>query len=186
MTMREAWNTSWNVNTAGTQIMTAAFVPLLLRSKDPRLLYMTSGTSTLTGTENLNLPVNKVPAKGWPKEGLSAQSIIPAYRASKCGMNMMMRGMHKNSSTTSLASNTTTYLMLGCTEWYRTLKEDGVKVFCLSPGFLATGLGGNLEASKNLGAGDPATAGLFVRNVLEGQRDKDVGKVILREGVQPW
>lgn len=36
------------------------------------------------------------------------------------------------------------------------------------------------------GAGDPAVAGEFVRDVLQGQRDADVGKVILREGVQPW
>ena len=25
-------------------------------------------------------------------------------------------------------------------DWVRVLKEDGVKVFCVSPGFLATGL----------------------------------------------
>ena len=66
------------------------------------------------------------------------------------------------------------------------LKEDGVKVWCISPGFLATGLGGSQEVNKSLGAGDPATAGQFVRNVLEGQRDGEVGRVLLKEGVQPW
>ena len=66
------------------------------------------------------------------------------------------------------------------------LKEDGVKVWCISPGFLATGLGGSAEATRKLGAGDPATVGPFVRGVLEGQRDGDVGRVILRDGVQPW
>lgn len=66
------------------------------------------------------------------------------------------------------------------------LKDDGVKVWSISPGFLATGLGGNQEASKSLGAGDPATAGEFVKNVLEGQRDGDVGRVLTRQGVQPW
>jgi len=40
--------------------------------------------------------------------------------------------------------------------------------------------------NKSLGAGDPATAGQFVRNVLEGQRDGEVGRVLLKEGVQPW
>ena len=38
LTMRQVWNASWNVNTVGTQIMTATFVPLLLKSNDPRLL----------------------------------------------------------------------------------------------------------------------------------------------------
>ena len=92
LTMRQAWNASWNVNTAGTQVMTATFAPLLLKSSDPRLLFMASGTSTLKGTENQNLPTNKVPDAGWPKKGLAAPGYIPAYRSSKCGMNMMMRG----------------------------------------------------------------------------------------------
>lgn len=92
LTMREVWNASWNVNTVGTQVMTATFLPLLLKSEDPRLLFMTSGTSTLQGTENFNLPINKVPAAGWPKKTPTAVNNIPAYRSSKCGMNMMMRG----------------------------------------------------------------------------------------------
>ncbi|KAK4695031.1 hypothetical protein P7C71_g2642, partial [Lecanoromycetidae sp. Uapishka_2] len=162
LTMRQAWNASWNVNTVGTQIMTATFVPLLLKSEDPRLLFMASGTSSLKGTENPAMPFNKVPAGGWPKEAPTAINNIPAYRSSKCGMNMMMR------------------------EWYRILREDGVKVWCISPGFLATGLGGDQEVNKSLGAGDPATAGQFVRTVLEGQRDDDVGRVLVRDGVQPW
>ena len=90
--MRQMWNTSWNVNTVGTQIMTATFVPLLLKSSDPRLLFMASGTSTLKVSENLELPFNKVPGPGWPKTVSTPVSNIPAYRSSKCGMNMMMRG----------------------------------------------------------------------------------------------
>ncbi|KAK2592782.1 hypothetical protein QQS21_009525 [Conoideocrella luteorostrata] len=162
MTMRQVWHQSWSVNTASTQIMTANFVPLLLKSSDPRLLFITSGTSTLQGAENLELPINRVPQKGWPKSG-PAQSSIPAYRSAKTGMNMMMR------------------------EWYRILKEDGVKVWCVSPGYLATGLGGSLEQNQKQGAQDPSLGGQFVKDVVEGQRDGDVGKVILREGkIQPW
>ena len=158
MTMREMWNHSWNVNTTGTQIMTHTFIPLLLQSSNPRLLFITSGTSTLAGTENPAVPVNKIPPKGWPKTTFN----VAAYRSSKTGMNMMMR------------------------EWYRTLREDGIKMWCVSPGFLATGLGGNQEANKKMGAGDPALGGNFVKSVVEGARDADVGKVILRESVQPW
>lgn len=51
LTMRQTWNASWNFNTVGTQIMTATFVPLLLKSNDPRILFMTSGTSTLKRAE---------------------------------------------------------------------------------------------------------------------------------------
>jgi NAD(P)-dependent dehydrogenase (short-subunit alcohol dehydrogenase family) len=138
--------------------MTTTFVPLLLQSSDPRLLFVTSGTSTLTGTDNSAVPVNHSPPKGWPKSGFS----IPAYRSAKTGMNMLMR------------------------EWHRNLKEDGVKVWSISPGFLATGLGGNPEVTKKMGAGDPSVAGPFFQDVLEGGRDADVGKVILKDSIQPW
>jgi len=158
MTMRQMWNQSWNVNTTGTHIMTSVLIPLLLNASTPRLLFITSGTSTLEGSENLAMAFNKSPPKGWPKPAFG----IPAYRSSKTGMNMMMR------------------------EWSRLLKEDGVKVWCVSPGYLATGLGGDQELNKKMGAIDPAIGGHFVKDVLEGKRDGDVGKVILKDSVQPW
>jgi NAD(P)-dependent dehydrogenase (short-subunit alcohol dehydrogenase family) len=43
---------------------------------------------------------------------------VTSYRSSKTGLNMLMR------------------------EWAKILKNDGVKVFAISPGFLATGLAG--------------------------------------------
>jgi hypothetical protein len=71
-------------------------------------------------------------------------------------------------------------------EWHRILKEDGVKVFAISPGMLATGLGGDTEFLKRLGAADPSVAGPFIRSVVEGERDGDVGKVLTRDGIQGW
>lgn len=37
-----------------------------------------------------------------------------------------------------------------------------------------------------MGAIDPAVGGQFVVDVVEGQRDADVGKAIRRNMVQPW
>lgn len=91
MTIREAWNQSWNVNTAGTQVVTATFVPLLLQSSNPRLLFLVSGTSSLAISEVPGIPINTVPAKGWPKTDLFMQCNIPAYRSSKAGLTMLMR-----------------------------------------------------------------------------------------------
>jgi NAD(P)-dependent dehydrogenase (short-subunit alcohol dehydrogenase family) len=91
MTMRQVWTQTWVVNTVGTRLGTHAFVPLLLRSQDPRLLFLASGTSSLGAAENLSLPFNKVPEKGWPKTALPAVANVPAYRSAKTGMNMMMR-----------------------------------------------------------------------------------------------
>lgn len=66
------------------------------------------------------------------------------------------------------------------------LKNDGVKVFGVSPGYLATGLGGSKATNEKQGAADPALGGQFIKDVVEGQRDADVGKTILRDKVQPW
>lgn len=156
--MREVWNKSWEVNTTGTHILTYTFVPLLLKSSDPRVIFVTSGTSTLTGSENASIILDKSPTKGWPKQAYG----IAAYRSSKTGMNMMMR------------------------EWTRILREDGVKVWCISPGFLATGLGGDQEMNKRMGAQDPTIGANFVVDVVEGTRDEDVGKVVRQDGIQPW
>lgn len=156
--MREMWNKTWNVNTTGTHILTHTFAPLLLKSSDPRLLFITSGLATLGEHENQALRINHSPSKGWPKEVPS----LTAYRASKTGLNMMMR------------------------EWARILKEDGVKVWSISPGYLATGLGIGVEMNKKHGALDPSIGANFIRDVVEGARDQDTGKVIRQNGVQPW
>ena len=72
-------------------------------------------------------------------------------------------------------------------EWSRELRNDGVKVFAISPGFLATGLNGVGEDKlKALGALDPSIGGNFIKDVVEGKRDGDAGLVIRADSVQPW
>ncbi len=163
--MREMWNKSWDVNVTGTYILTHTLIPLLLKSSDPRILFITSGTSTLAETTNLAVPVNKSPGeKGWPKDVNNFTGVgIPAYRAAKTGLNMMMR------------------------EWLRVLKDDGVKCWCVSPGMLATGLGmGDPAFLKKLGALEPSVGADFVRSVVEGERDEMIGLAVRKAGVQPW
>lgn len=104
-------------------------MPLLLKSEDPRLLFVTSGTASVAETQRFDVQpfqrINASPEAGWPKPPMV--NPIAAYRSSKTGLNMMMR------------------------DWDRTLKNDGVKVWCISPGFLATGLGGvGLEQLKKV------------------------------------
>lgn len=165
MTQREAWNKTWDVNVTGAQVVTELFIPLLFKSQDPRLIFITSGTASLAETEDATNPmlerINAAPAKGWPKDPNIVR--YPAYRSVKSGLNMMMR------------------------EWCRMLREDGVKVWAVSPGFLATGLGGvGAETLKKFGAKEPREGGEFLRDVVEGKRDGDVGKAIRVDMVQPW
>ena len=159
MTAREAWNKAYDINVSGTQVMTTTFVPLLLKSSTPRLLFVTSGLSTLQGAASPDSPRYTIPPAGWPKP--LAPSFV-SYRSSKTALNMLM------------------------IDWNRVLRNDGVKVWCISPGLLATGLGGNPEMMKKFGAEDPVVGGNFIRDVIEGKRDADTGKVISRGGVQPW
>ena len=160
MTIRQAWNKSWDVNISGTQVMTHTFAPLLLKSAHPRLLFLTSGTASLDESFNEERYYNKAPPKGWPKPAMTFA--LASYRSSKTGLNMMVR------------------------EWEKVLREDGVKVFSVSPGWLATGLGGNPEQMRQAGAGDPAKGGRFIKDVVDGKRDQDAGKAIRVDMIQPW
>ncbi|RYP50024.1 hypothetical protein DL768_004379 [Monosporascus sp. mg162] len=161
LTTREAWNKTFDVNVTGAYLVTTSFMPLLLKSTDSRLLFVTSGLSSLTRTSEKFYPIPNPPPAGWPKH-------IPldttCYRSTKTALNMLMLNLQ--------------FL----------LTNDSVKTWCVSPGFLATGLAGTSpEELKKRGAGDASIGGRFIKDVVEGQRDSDVGKVVFNDGtVQPW
>ncbi len=143
-------------------MVTHVFMPLLLRSPaEKRLLFITSGMSTLTRTRDRFFPLESAPHAGWPKR-------LPldhtAYRSSKTALNMVMVNLRYH------------------------LAEDGVKTFAVSPGFLATGPGNiGQENMKKGGAGHPSIGGNFTKDVVEGKRDADEGRVVFNDGtVQPW
>ena len=73
-------------------------------------------------------------------------------------------------------------------EWTRILKDDGVKVWAIAPGFLATGFISGPELMKKMGAGDASIGGVVICGVVEGKRDADVGKVVREydSPIQPW
>ncbi len=156
--MREAWSQMFDVNVTGAQVLTHKFVPLLLKSGDPRLVFLTSGLAQLETMSKGYYP-GPAPKAGWPK---TAYMNPEGYRVTKTGLNMMMLN------------------------WHCALKEDGVKVWSLSPGMLATNLGGIKERLKAMGAGHPSIGGNLLTEIVEGKRDADVGKVVNLDGVQPF
>ncbi|KAK3678033.1 hypothetical protein LTR78_002128 [Recurvomyces mirabilis] len=165
MSIREAWNSSWDTNVAGTQVLTTSVMPLLFASSNPRLMFMTSGTSSLIETEELEkMPIarlNAAPGAGWPKADLV--NPVTCYRSTKTGLNMLFR------------------------EWVKILRNDHVKVWAISPGFLATNLAGvGAEQLRKMGAQDPSIGGNFIKDVVEGKHDRDVGKIIRSTMVQPY
>ncbi|KAF7319263.1 Response to drug-related protein [Mycena chlorophos] len=168
MSIREAFNASWDTNVSGTHVLTTLAVPLLLKSADPRLMFVTSGTSSMWETQPENwgtmvalARINGSPVAGWPKPKEMAP--ITGYRSTKAGLNMLMR------------------------EWTRILKNDGVKVWAISPGFLATNLGGLSPAMlRKMGTLEPHVGGEFVRDVVQGKHDDRVGLIIRSQQTQAW
>jgi NAD(P)-dependent dehydrogenase (short-subunit alcohol dehydrogenase family) len=142
--------------------MSYTFAPLLIKSPSPRLIFVTSGFSSLeVCTVSRSGVLAEMPPAGWPKPPVNT---MIAYRAAKAGLNMLML------------------------EWTRLLGADGGRVFCVSPGFVATGFAGmgGKEKMKEKGAKDASFAGSFIRDVVEGKRDGDSGKVVTSGGVQAW
>ena len=122
ISLRDCFTKAYDVNVAGTHVMTWTFMPLLLKSADPHLIFV-AGLSHITLASEAYFPTPPQPA-GWPKK-VDFETI--AYRCSKTALNMMML------------------------DWNHKLKEDGVKVWGVEPGLLATDLGNMREKVKEMG-----------------------------------
>ena len=138
--------------------MTYTFLPLLLKSSDPRLLFV-GGLSQITKAANGFFPATPPQPAGWPKR-VDFETI--GYRCSKTAMNMLML------------------------DWNYKLKADGVKVWAVSPGMCITDLGGLPDSIKakfaEMGAEHPRQGGDIIRRVIEGERDGDTGKFVSKNG----
>lgn len=134
-------------------------MPLLLKSSDPRVIFI-AGLSQLTAAAESYFPTPPQPA-GWPKK-IEFETI--GYRCSKTALSMLM------------------------VDWKFKLKEDGVKVFSVSPGFCITGLGNQGEDKlKEMGANrHPSLGAKTIISVAEGHRDHDMDKIIDHDGFVPW
>ncbi|KAI0872232.1 hypothetical protein GGS24DRAFT_468462 [Hypoxylon argillaceum] len=158
ISLRECFNRAYDVNVSGAQVLTWNFIPLLLKSPESRVLFV-AGLSQMTQAAESYFPTPPQPA-GWPKK-IDFETI--GYRCSKTAMNMIML------------------------DWNHKLKEDGIKVFSVSPGFCATGLGSlGSEMMEAMGAVHPREGGQRLLSVAEGERDGDAGKVLDKVGFLPW
>jgi NAD(P)-dependent dehydrogenase (short-subunit alcohol dehydrogenase family) len=160
LTVRQAYERAFSVNVASAHVLTEVFVDLLLLSKAPRIVFITTSIASLNEHSDPGIPLNHAPPAGWPKQGYFS---LPTYRASKAAMNMMIL------------------------EWAKTLKNDGVIVHAVNPGLLATSFGGmTKEMHAAMYAVDPMLGGKLVKSVVEGERDADIGKMISAEGTIQW
>lgn len=87
-----------------------------------------------------------------------------AYRMSKAALNMLMLQDAK------------------------TLGKQGVKVFAVCPGLVESNLRGTSDMERTMGgkAGSPDVSGQTILQMIEGERQADVGKFVHKDGVYPW
>ncbi|KAK3690345.1 hypothetical protein B0T22DRAFT_528923 [Podospora appendiculata] len=157
ITLRESFTKAYNVNVAGTHVLTYTLAPLLLRSASPRLIFVSSSLGSFTfAADEARYPIPVATEPGWPKQ-VSLE--LASYRASKSALNMLM------------------------VDWKTKLRVDGVKVFAIEPGFLATDIGGLKEVALAHGAGEPSEGGRMVAGVVQGGRDGDAGELIQKDGI---
>ncbi|KAJ9318167.1 hypothetical protein DTO271D3_1424 [Paecilomyces variotii] len=146
-------------NVIGPALVTEAFAPLLMNSRNPYVI----NVSSLLGS------VERAADEGDPLYETSTFGV--AYRVSKAALNMLTVEQGK---------------VLGGKK--EDGKEAGVKVFAVCPGLVRTNLRGGKEEERNAGgmAGDPEEAGRLMLSILEGERDADVGKFVFKDGVSAW
>ncbi|KAK3368644.1 hypothetical protein B0H63DRAFT_534983 [Podospora didyma] len=158
VSLRKNFIGAYDVNVAGSNVVTYMFLPLLLKSSDPRLIFV-SGLGTFGQCAKGDIPLPPKLERGWPKK-LEFDTV--GYRCTKAALNMLMLDYH----------------------WK--LQVDGVKVWSILPGFLLTDLGGDKEWVRAQGAAHPSAGGQFVKRVVEGERDADTGKLIANGSVYPF
>jgi NAD(P)-dependent dehydrogenase (short-subunit alcohol dehydrogenase family) len=85
-------------------------------------------------------------------------AVYPGYRMSKAALNML-----------------TAY------QYYQ-LKGDGVKVWSYCPGYVVTDLGNDREQRKEQGIESSETSAKGLLEIVQGERDADVGGFVARRG----
>lgn len=86
---RDAWTKSYSLNVTSTHFFTQSFIPLLLKSKSPSIIFIGSRVGSITSQVDKGIPLmDGNPEAGWPKTpGFNPT----AYRSSKAAFNMMAR-----------------------------------------------------------------------------------------------
>lgn len=71
---------------------------------------------------------------------------------------------------------------------YATLKDAGIKVWAMCPGYVVTNLSGETGRKTRMDAGalSSETSAQTLLQIVEGARDKDVGGFVHKDGTYPW
>lgn len=154
-------------NVTGPAVVSASFRPLLLKSRNPYSVYVSSGARTL--------PRNAIQRTA--EHASVANRSGGAYQVSKAALNMLAVLEARDFGTSSSPSSAS---------------EDGgrvgLKVFAMSPGFVKSNLRGTSEEARSGWgkAGDPEESGRLLLSIVRGERDADAGCLVHKDGVFAW
>ena len=157
---RQAFRDAFDTNATGPYLLTKALISLLRKSANPRIVNVSSGAGSIGRRLTPASPMYKIQAE--------------PYRASKVAMNMLM--------TCQYVEYGLNYNVEG--EPVKEGEEKRVKVFAYDPGFTVSNLS---EANrKENGARSAEETVKSLMDVVEGKRDREVGRFIHNSGGYPW
>lgn len=144
---RDDLRAEFETNVFGPTILSTALLPLLRRSKSPKIINVSSGLGSIAR------------CSAEPDNPGGAVVRAPGYRMTKAALNML-----------------TAYQ-------YQQLKDEGFKIWSFCPGFVITDIGKDRERRKNIqGCDSSETSAQGILEILEGQRDEEVGQFLQRHG----
>ncbi|KAL9108428.1 MAG: hypothetical protein Q9227_006762 [Pyrenula ochraceoflavens] len=172
----ERYKLVMETNVVGAAAVADTFRPLLLRAEDPYSVFVSSGAGSFSrAIERMQGTRGKAPE---PRNG-------GAYHVSKAALNML--ALREFAQFGVGAPD-----VAGGEAKTDREREEGkkrkLKVFAVTPGFVVSNLRGKGEEERSGWgmAGPVEAAGEFLREVLEGKRDGEVGRLIGRDGVYGW
>jgi NAD(P)-dependent dehydrogenase (short-subunit alcohol dehydrogenase family) len=169
LTERERLTTAFDVNATGPWLLAKALVPSLKKSKNPRIVNISSGAGSIGRRLYPESPMYKIEA-------------VP-YRASKVAFNMLSACMYVEYGLgiqqVDFAGTKTSDAEAGSEE-----NSVGMKVFCYDPGFTASNLGPFNK--KEFGARSAQETVKSIMVLVDGERDQECGKFIHNSGEYPW
>ena len=145
---RDVLRAEFETNVFGPTILSGAVLPLLRKSKSPKIINISSSTGS----------ISRILAE--PERGPDGNIICaPGYRMTKTALNML-----------------TAYQ-------YQLLKDEGFKVWSFCPGYVVTDVSGDREARQSMpGCESSETSAQGILEIVEGQRDAEVGQFLTKYG----
>jgi NAD(P)-dependent dehydrogenase (short-subunit alcohol dehydrogenase family) len=162
---RDRLQTSFDINAAGPYLLAKVMIPLLRKANNPRIINISSGAGSIGRRLFPESPMYKI--QGEP------------YRASKVAFNMLTACLH-------VEYGLGIEQIDGDKAEVETIAGEKklMKVFAYDPGFTVSNLSSHNKAE--FGARSAEDTVKSIMDVVDGKRDKEVGKFIHNTGEYPW